>query len=122
MNPAVAIDIDSDSYLPASEYERISYPNNYHWPEQHQELPLHYMSEETARRRLKPTVGEPYGSPVQKESFQDYDDEGKDVYNKLKSVSTRVGSGRPPQRHPLPPTSIVCLPCFFLMASYLPTF
>lgn len=116
MSSAVAIDIESDPYLPASEYEQVSHQNtNYHWSEQHQELPLHYMSEETARRRLKPSVGEPYGSPVQKESFEDYDDESKDVYNKAKLISTRVSSGRPPQRPLSPPTSPVGLPCTFVI-------
>ena len=104
---AVAVDIESDPELLA-EYNPISYPNtNLHWSDQHQQLPLHYMSEDTARRRVKVSAHDLYGVQVPKESYGEYDDEGKDVYNKARHTSARIGSGRLPQPPLPPPTSVV---------------
>jgi dolichyl-phosphate-mannose-protein mannosyltransferase len=107
MKPAaIAVDIGSDTEFPA-QYEPIPYTTaNYHWTEQHQQLPLHYMSEETARRRVKASGGADLGSPLQKEG---YDDESKEAYHKHGPPSARVASGRLPQPHLPPPTSIVSL-------------
>lgn len=107
MKPAaIAVDIgDTDS---PTQYEPIPYPSaNYHWSEQ--QLPLHYMSEETARRRIKISGGAALGSPLPKESYEHYDDESKDVYSKFRPPSARIASGRLPQPHQPPPTSIVSL-------------
>lgn len=111
---AIAVDIGSDPDFP-SEYELIPYPTtNHHWPEQHQQLPLHYMSEETARRRVKVAGGPTLGSPLPKKS---YDDDGsKDAYLKPRPPSARVTSGRLPQPHLPPPTSVVS---FFSFAIFI---
>jgi dolichyl-phosphate-mannose-protein mannosyltransferase len=114
MKPAaIAVDIGSDTDFP-NHYEPIPYPTaNYRWTEQHQQLPLHYMSEETARRRVKVSGGVAVGSPLPNE-YGDYDDETKDAYHKPRPPSAHVASGRLPQPHLPPPTSIVS---FVLMHS-----
>ncbi|KAF8889886.1 glycosyltransferase family 39 protein [Infundibulicybe gibba] len=107
---AVAVDFGADPEpRSSSEFEEIPYPSN-HWvpPQQEEELPLHYMSEEKARRRV---VRGPSGNEDLFEKHQypphNYDDdEGKDVYNKIRPVKPFVGSGRPRQAPPPPPTSI----------------
>ncbi|KAF8147568.1 dolichyl-phosphate-mannose-protein mannosyltransferase [Crassisporium funariophilum] len=67
------------------------------------------MSEDKARRRVKPSTGAGLGEyeHVEKEHYGDYyDDEGKDVYNKVRPNKSRVGSGRLPQPPLPPPTSV----------------
>ncbi|RDB23014.1 Dolichyl-phosphate-mannose--protein mannosyltransferase 2 [Hypsizygus marmoreus] len=110
---AVAVDFgtaDSDTPRTSSDFEEISYPSNY-WSSSHQEeeLPLHYMSEEKARRRTG--RGGPEGAGIydhlgEKSPQQEYDDEGKDVYSKIRPAKNRVGSGRLPQPPAPPPTTI----------------
>ena len=105
---AVAVDIQSDPEL-AAEYNPISYPNTkLHWSDQHEQLPLHYMSEDTARRRVKVSAHEVYGVQVPNETYGEYNDGGKDVYNKVRRTTT-IGSGRLPQPPLPPPTSVVSL-------------
>lgn len=113
MRPAVVVDFgapDSDNpSRSSSEFEEIQYPSN-HWGTSRAEgeLPLHYMSEDKARRRVVRS-GEGAGiyDAPEKLPYQGYDDEGKDVYNKPRPIQNRIGSGRLPQ-HPAPPaTSIV---------------
>lgn len=112
----------------SSDFEEISYPSvsttpvpqhdlSQNWSTRQEELPLHYMSEETARRRFagRPAplegtfVGEGQGLNEKDEGYgpTPYDDGGKDVYNKMYTAKSPLGSGRlrrPPQP---PPTTIV---------------
>jgi len=121
MKPAaVALDFgDSEGSPPrtSSDFEEISYP--YRHQQVHQqaypssaredtELPLHYMTEDTARRRVPriPTVVDEKESPAR--PFDQYDDdEGKDVYNKLRPPVNRIGSGKLRYAPPPPPTTMV---------------
>lgn len=107
----VAIDIGSSPDSPtriSSDFEEIPYPPNHRATRIPQDdLPLHYMTEDTARRRVPrgPGVDEKdafYGRP---EAYYD-DGEGKDVYSKLRPKA-RVGSGRLHRPPPPPPTSVV---------------
>lgn len=114
MRPSeVAVDFgapDSDNpSRSSSEFEEIQYPSN-HWATSRTEgeLPLHYMSEDKARRRVVRS-GEGAGiyDAPEKLPYQGYDDEGKDVYNKPRPIHNRIGSGRLPQPPAPPATSIV---------------
>ncbi|KAJ2933739.1 hypothetical protein H1R20_g3356, partial [Candolleomyces eurysporus] len=116
--PAVAIDFgspESDIQSTSSlEFEHVGHPDHYHQHHHHraeETLPLHYMSEEKARRRVR--VGGAGGGTDadfnEKEQFeyQEYDDAGKDVYNKPRPYNgTRISSGRLPA-HPLPPPASI---------------
>ena len=100
----------------SSEFEEVHYPtastaaHGSAWsahPREKEELPLHYMSEETARRRVRVTPG---GNGVYDSHVgvhDEYDDEGKDVYAKMRSSKVPVSSGRPRRPPPPPPTTIV---------------
>jgi dolichyl-phosphate-mannose-protein mannosyltransferase len=122
--PAVAIDFgspESDIQSTSSlEFEHVGYPDHYQHQQHHhraeETLPLHYMSEEKARRRVRPGGAAGGGGGVdaaefnEKEQFeyQEYDDAGKDVYNKPRPYNgARISSGRLPAHPPPPPTSIV---------------
>jgi dolichyl-phosphate-mannose-protein mannosyltransferase len=98
----------------SSEFEEISYPHyttasHQQYPgrgasqRREEELPLHYMGEETARRRVPASRGHGYYDEKQTE----YDDDGKDVYAKIRASKMPVGSGRPRRPPTLPATSIV---------------
>ena len=113
----VAVDFAS-RVSSSDEFEKISYPSDssdwnpppivssYNTPE---ELPLHYMSEDKARRRvIGRGGGDEYGGadPID-HGGNYYDDEGKDVYSKTRPNRGRIGSGRLRRAPPPPPTSIV---------------
>lgn len=111
MRPAqVAVDLGvPSSRRSSSDFEDLGYPQQYQSPSTYgrahreEELPLHYMQEEKARRRVvrAPEADEYYdGEP--RESY--YDDEGKDVYSKMNAAKTGLGGGRVRQA-PLPPPS-----------------
>ncbi|PPQ91354.1 hypothetical protein CVT25_004121 [Psilocybe cyanescens] len=109
---AVAVDFGTNDPDPAFDFEQVPYPNN-HWTSinREEDLPLHYMSEEKARRRVvKGPLGAASGGEyeyTEKERYVDYyDDESKDVYNKPRPSSARLGSGRLPQPPLPPPTSL----------------
>ena len=108
----------------SDDFETISYPSDssdwnpppilssYNRPE---ELPLHYMSEDKARRRV---VGRGGGGEYADAGSMDhggdyYDDEAKDIYSKMPDRG-RIGSGRLRRAPPPPPTSIVRVHCCFL--------
>lgn len=98
---------DNQSHSPAdSDFEEVPYPSSSSYPHQDQtsELPLHYMSEDTARRRVTrgPGLSEKDVDPL----LNVEDDDGKDVYNKSKPARSRIASGRPPPKHQTPPTSM----------------
>jgi dolichyl-phosphate-mannose-protein mannosyltransferase len=120
--PAITVDFGApDSDTPtrsSSEFEEISYPPNHNWSASHneEELPLHYMTEEKARRRVVrgPGTAGVFGSATDG-VYGDYDDEGKDVYNKPRHVQNRIGSGRLPQPLSPPPTTIVS---FLILGAY----
>ncbi|TFK19151.1 dolichyl-phosphate-mannose-protein mannosyltransferase [Coprinopsis marcescibilis] len=123
---AIAVDIDSSDA--ASDFEEVPYPAEYYSNTTRQayraeeELPLHYMSEEKARRRVVQRGGGhgedgPYegsgahggGGVAEKEAlfeYQEYDDAGKDVYNKVRTIQPRIASGRLPAQPLPPPTSV----------------
>jgi len=110
--PAVAVDFGTLSHSSDSDYDHISYPSTI--PEE--QLPLYNssMAEETARRRFRAPVLHHDDFANNKEHVY-YDDEGKDVYNKVnRNVKPYLSSGRLPQPPPPPPTSIVAFLCFFL--------
>ena len=103
-----------DSPRTSSDFEEIPYPH--HWSSsqgQPEELPLHYMSEETTRRRVHQHPDHQYSQqgPV---GYADYpvdpaeqDDGGKDVYAKMRQSHGSLGGGRPRRLPPPPPTSVV---------------
>lgn len=103
-----------DSPRTSSDFEEVPYPH--HWSSsqgQPEELPLHYMSEETTRRRLHqhPDHQHPPYGPA---GYDDYpvgpaeqDDGGKDVYAKMRQTHGGLGGGRPRRLPPPPPTSVV---------------
>ena len=123
MKPSeIAITVDSLPPSPtSSDYEKIDYPG---YPSSHtatdwaarrreEELPLHYMTEETARRR----VARGHGHPTAEDTYADEknwqaDDQGKDVYAKASSSIRYGAGGRVRRAPPPPPTSIVRRPCF----------
>jgi dolichyl-phosphate-mannose-protein mannosyltransferase len=134
---AVALDFstghDSDEYpsRASSDFEEIPYPNNYRpaSSKKEEELPLHYMSEEKARRRTARGAGGGYddedegvgayngaGYVEKTPRREEYDDQGKDVYSKVRPINNRMGSGRLPQPPTPPATNLVrgiaktCLP------------
>src|ERR1700744_818843 len=92
----------SSSPRSSSEFEEVNYPPSFNDPFQGEELPLHYM-EDRARRRIKGPGG--VGLVVHPSSYAD--DDGKNVYTKIRS------DGRHPivhsRRYPPPPTNIVSL-------------
>ncbi|KAI0345390.1 glycosyltransferase family 39 protein [Trametopsis cervina] len=97
----------------SSDFEEISYPQsspprNSAWvapSRREEELPLHYMSEETARRRVPVARGSP-GHDFYDEQEGEFDDDGKDVYAKIRASKMPIGSGRPRRLHAPPATSI----------------
>lgn len=104
----------------SSEYEEVNYPDsNYpssHWSsQQEEELPLHYMTEETARRRVKAGGVASNGLGDVKSEFI-YSDEGKDVYNKMKPIRGPTLGGRPQRPQPPPPTNLVSIRIYELAA------
>ncbi|KAF8227100.1 glycosyltransferase family 39 protein [Tricholoma matsutake] len=112
--PAITVDFgasESDTQTrSSSEFEEIPYPSNHNWSasQNEDELPLHYMTEEKARRRVVRGSGSAsvFGQANDGFGYADYDDEGKDVYNKHRHVQNRIGSGRLPQPLVPPPTTI----------------
>lgn len=139
MKPSqVAIDFGTPQAPPSrasssDDFEKISYPSDnsdwnpppivssYNKPEE--ELPLHYMNEDKARRRVvgRGGGGEYAGAgPIDNGGDDYYDDEGKDVYSKIRPDRGRVGSGRLRRAPPPPPTSIVCVTCSFISSPLTP--
>lgn len=102
----------------SSDFEEVSYPSS-HWSSHNEEeLPMHYLSEDTARRRGK---GAAAGNSVDEAKAEpDYNDEGKDVYNKIRVVRGPTLGGRP-QKPPSPPASSL-VSTFASTASALPTY
>lgn len=98
----------------SSEYEEVNYPeNNYasqqpHWSsQQEEELPLHYMNEETAARRRVRAGGAAGNGMDDLKPEISYGDEGKDVYNKMRPMKGPTLGGRPQRPAPPPATSLV---------------
>ncbi|KAI4520845.1 glycosyltransferase family 39 protein [Schizophyllum commune Loenen D] len=98
MRPPAAIAVDFEREpRSSSDYEEI----------QAQELPLHYMNEDKARRRVPKgpsSIGYPGTDDIAARDAYD-DDEGKDVYNKARPIP-RLSSGRNRPIHQPPATSI----------------
>lgn len=65
------------------------------------------MSEEKARRRVRGAGDSGDFQGGGNDIAMEYDDEGKDVYAKLRPRKGRVGSGRLRRPPPPPPTNIV---------------
>lgn len=114
MRPSeVTIDFGTDSSDSpprySSDFEEIPHPAS-NWASSHtheEQLPLHYMSEEKARRRMAGRGAEPGAGIYNGQSEREqYDDDGKDVYSKIRPVKNRVGSGRLPHPPPPPATTI----------------
>ncbi|OSD08401.1 glycosyltransferase family 39 protein [Trametes coccinea BRFM310] len=109
-----------DDPASSSDFEEIPHPaaHNAYWsqsssthPARDEELPLHYMSEEKARRRVTRGPGPAGGGFASQVSEKDsdydaYDDEGKDVYSKMKAMKGPISSGRPRRPPPPPPTTL----------------
>lgn len=93
-----------DSPRTSSDFEEVHYPgNNWSSSRAPEELPLHYMNEDKARRRVTHPSA-PLGQAVEN---MELDTEGKDVYTKMKQSHGGIGGGRPRRAPPPPPTSIV---------------
>jgi dolichyl-phosphate-mannose-protein mannosyltransferase len=113
----------------SSEFEEIHYPHynttttaahGSGWPvppREQEELPLHYMGEETARRRVRVTPGGNGVYDTHAEAQEEYDDEGKDVYTKMRASKVPVSSGRPRRPPPPPATTIVRILFQFITSS-----
>jgi dolichyl-phosphate-mannose-protein mannosyltransferase len=105
----LALDLGTPPASPNSsdEFEQVSYPT--HWASHDEHLPLHYMSEDKARRRvLRGPTGGPMPPGGQQNIYDVDDDQGKDVYAKLKAArGYMVGSGRITRPPPPPPASLV---------------
>jgi len=117
MRPSeVALNFGTPQHSPrtSSDFEEIPYPH--HWPSSQghpEELPLHYMSEETTRRRVHQhhEHQHPKQGPVGYAGYPtEQDDGGKDVYAKMRQSHGGLGGGRPRRFPPPPPTSVVCTP------------
>ncbi|KAI0063415.1 glycosyltransferase family 39 protein [Artomyces pyxidatus] len=119
MKPSeIAITIDSPPASPtrtSSDFEEINYPPQHHSYTVHrierqpEELPLHYMAEDTsARRRVTRAPGHAADSGVQHgEQEWEYDDEGKDAYAKPGGAPKFGGGGRVARRAPPPPPTSI---------------
>ena len=116
MRPSeVALNLGTPQHSPrtSSDFEEIPYPHHWTSSQGHpEELPLHYMSEETTRRRV-PQHLEPLQTPVGYASYpaspaEQDDGGGKDVYAKMRQSHGGLGGGRPRRLPPPPPTSVVC--------------
>ena len=124
----VALDLGppyEDGARSDSDFEEIPHPANHngywtqhppaHAPPREEELPLHYMNQENARRRVTRGPGGNDGGGLsqfsEKEGLDYYanDDEGKDVYSKMKAARGPISSGRPRRPPPPPPTTVVRL-------------
>lgn len=107
--PQVALNLGTPPGSPprtSSEFEEVPYPSS-HWSssQPEEELPLHYMTEETARRRVK---GPPAGNGADDMKVEPmYSDEGKDVYSKMKPLKGPTLGGRLQRPAPAPATSLV---------------
>jgi dolichyl-phosphate-mannose-protein mannosyltransferase len=105
----IAIDIGPSSARSSSDFEEVPYPPS-HWaaapnytnPEE--DLQLHYMSDEKARRRAPRAYGRSEKRPSANVKNYDDDDDGKNVYAKF---SPRVSSGRAARMPPPPPMTLV---------------
>ena len=113
MKPAqVALNLGTPPETPrtSSEIEEVSHPSS-HWSAAHHdgELPLHYMStDDKARRRVRLGGGALNGNSVEAHELEPlYDDEGKDVYNKMNAMRGASFGGRPRRPVHPPPSSIV---------------
>jgi len=120
--PQVAIDFGTPPASPnrtsSDDFERVPYPPDHYKSQQPEELPLHYMNEDKARRR-GPGVAVKSG-PESSGHEEYYDDDGKDVYAKMRPTTGRMGSGRLRRLPPPPPTNIVCISIFrFVTANLL---
>ena len=94
------------------EFEHDPYPRSS--ANREEGLPLHYMSEDKTRRRVKAMTVSMYDQQEKEHNYGEYyDDEGKDVYSKLRPKSSRLSSGRLPQLPLPPPTSVVGFNCLF---------
>ncbi|KAI0819094.1 glycosyltransferase family 39 protein [Irpex lacteus] len=94
--------------IPYPQYTQASHQHQTGWaaqPRREEELPLHYMNEETARRRVHASRG-PASTGFYDEKQDQYDDDGKDVYAKIKASRIPVSSGRP-RRPPAPPATSI---------------
>ena len=118
MRPSeVALNFGTPQHSPrtSSDFEEIPYPHHWTSSQGHpEELPLHYMSEETTRRRVhqhpeqQHTQQGPVGYASYPGSPAEQDDGGKDVYAKMRQNHGGLGGGRPRRLPPPPPTSVVC--------------
>jgi len=127
--PQIAITVDSPPVTPprvSSDFEEIDYPtitsNNWQQSRREEELPLHYMTEDTARRRVvRGPVPEQAGGFGRREKSWGSNDEGKDVYSKI--GQPKFGSGRPVRRAPPPPpTTFVCCELFLFRGPALTSY
>lgn len=88
----------------SSEFEEVNYPSGFAEPYPTEELPLHYMEDKQARRRIKGPGGS--GIPSKDEySTAQPDDDGKDVYAKERLLRRPMVAHV--RRHPAPPTNFV---------------
>jgi dolichyl-phosphate-mannose-protein mannosyltransferase len=101
---SVTVDFGTDSTTPG-DFEQVPPSSNAAYWNTAEELPLHYMAEETTRRRVPrgPTGGDSDGAHL----HDGYDEDEK--YAKMKAPKSRVGSGKIARPPPPPPTSIVSL-------------
>jgi dolichyl-phosphate-mannose-protein mannosyltransferase len=113
--PQIAIDFGTPPGSPtrtSDDFERVPYPPEHHKSQLAEELPLHYMNEDKARRRAVGRGG------VEVDGQKDYyDDDGKDVYAKLRPGKGHLGSGRL-RRAPLPPPTTIVRVYTTLFFSY----
>lgn len=112
----------------SSDFEEIHYPHYAstatttttttaaHGARREEDLPLHYMGEETARRRVRATPGGNGVYDSHAEGKDEYDDDN--VYAKMRAAKVPVSSGRP--RRPPPPPATTIVRTALLHRSYTP--
>ncbi|KAF7793201.1 hypothetical protein EIP86_004310 [Pleurotus ostreatoroseus] len=107
-----------DSPRTSSDFEEIQYPHttsstahhNAAWTapsHREEDLPLYSsMNEEKARRRVPRASAGSAAFSAYVDGPDEYDDEGKDVYAKMRASKMPLGSGRPRRPPPPPATTI----------------
>lgn len=117
MKPAqVALNLGTPPGSPprtSSDFEEVAYPQPSppsHWAptKEDGELPLHYMNEDSTRRRVRGVGSTDYGENANVHELEPLNaDEGKDVYNKMSAMRGASFGGRPRRPVHPPPSSIV---------------
>ena len=126
----IALELGSPPGSPSrisEEFEQVPYPINttsvdttsYWGPPRNvveEELPLHYMNEDKARRRVRPGAGSSQEGGG-RHFDADYNDDGKELYHDKLRPANIPRIGRSIRRAP-PPTNLVSIALTNLLCSF----